>query len=88
MSETRPLLTLYARPECHLCQDMAASLDDLKAELGFGYVMVDVDDDPALARRYGHLVPVLAWGEEAICHYFLDPAALQDRLAAARAARS
>jgi hypothetical protein len=36
-----------------------------------------VDDHPALAERYSALVPVLALGDQAICHYFLDLAALK-----------
>lgn len=73
-------LTLFSRAECHLCQDMAAALDDLKAPLGFDYEIIDVDDDPALANRYGSLVPVLALGEQTICHYFLELAALKTAL--------
>jgi glutaredoxin len=84
----RPELTLYGRRECHLCQDMAASLDELRVELGFDYAVVDVDDEPALAERYGPLVPVLSLDGEPICHYFLDLPALKARLAAVAAARS
>lgn len=67
---------------------MAAGLDELKPELGFDYEAVDVDDDPALAERYGHLVPVLSLGEQPICHYFLDLPALKARLAAVGSART
>lgn len=81
-------LTLYVRPGCHLCEDMAAALDELKAAWGFDFRIVDVDRDPALAARYGHLVPVLTQGADEICHYFLDPEALRQRLAAAREKRS
>ncbi len=73
-------LTLYARAGCHLCEDMAATLDEFKQEYGFEYDTVDVDQDAALAARYGQLVPVLALGEDIICHYVLDFAALRARL--------
>lgn len=51
-------------------------------ELGVGFVEIDVDADEALEARFGALVPVLtdAAGAE-ICHYRLDEAALQARLA-------
>lgn len=54
-------------------------------ERGVAFEMVDVDADPALEKRYGELVPVLARpdGTE-ICHYFLDDAALRDALAGDR----
>jgi hypothetical protein len=50
--------------------------------LGVVFVEFDVDADAALEARYGERVPVLtdAKGAE-ICHYRLDEAALQARLA-------
>ena len=75
-------LLLYGRSYCHLCEDMAAALRGLQEALGFAFEVVDVDADPATEARYGELVPVLTdlKGEE-ICHYFLDIAALEARLA-------
>ncbi|MEW5786507.1 MAG: glutaredoxin family protein [Pseudomonadota bacterium] len=69
-------LTLYGRPGCHLCDDMLAALAPHQASLGFALDEVDVDTDPALAARYGVLIPVLAWGSREICHYRLDAEAL------------
>ncbi len=75
-------LILYGRTYCHLCEDMAAALRDLQEPLGFALSIVDVDAEPALEARFGELVPVLADAEgREICHYFLDLAALQGRLA-------
>lgn len=75
-------LLLYGRSYCHLCQDMAVALRGLQERLDFSFEVVDVDADPATEARYGELVPVLTdlHGEE-ICHYFLDIAALEARLA-------
>lgn len=79
--------TMYGRAECHLCQDMAATLEDLKTPLVFDYEVVDVDGDPMLAERYGLLVPVLALGDQTVCHHFLDLDALKVALEAAPACR-
>jgi thioredoxin reductase (NADPH) len=68
----RVALTLYGRSYCHLCDDMAAALEPLRGEFGFGLACVDVDRDPALEARYGERVPVLAHGDAELCHYFLD----------------
>lgn len=73
-------LTLYGRYGCHLCEDMRLHLEELRGELAFDLELVDVDADPALAARYGTLVPVLADGDQEICHYFLDLVALRDRV--------
>jgi len=81
-------LTLYGRPDCHLCHDMATVLDELGGELGFAYDVVDVDSDPELAARYGQLIPVLTLGEETLCHFFLDLPTLRTRLATLARTRS
>jgi thioredoxin reductase (NADPH) len=65
-------LTLYGRHYCHLCDDMSAALEPLIAEFGLALTRVDVDADPALESRFGEKVPVLAHGENELCHYFLD----------------
>ncbi len=49
--------------------------------LRFEIALVDVDSDPALARRHGESVPVLAHGERELCRHRLDPAAVADYLA-------
>lgn len=71
------LLTVYGREYCHLCHDMVAALEALRPAHGFRLEVVDVDGDEALEARYGERVPVLAGeGGKEICHYRLDPAAL------------
>ena len=64
-------LTLYSRPECHLCE---ALLADLLPLLGEGDAAVDVDrlDGVALERRYGLRIPVLAAGDLELSGYPLD----------------
>lgn len=59
---------------------MLAALELLRGEFSFAVDVVDVDADPELVRRYDELVPVLASGEEMICHYFLDPAKVREVL--------
>lgn len=64
-------LTLYSRPECHLCQ---ALLEDLAPLLTAGVTVepVDVDSSETLARRYGLRIPVLVAGELELSGYPLD----------------
>ncbi|GHT89857.1 thioredoxin family protein [Betaproteobacteria bacterium] len=72
----KPKLTLVGRAYCHLCHEMAAALTPLLAEYGVDLEILDADADPAL-ERYDELVPVLLWGEQEICHYFLDEAGVR-----------
>jgi glutaredoxin len=73
-------LTLYHRPGCHLCSDMRAELLEFQDELDFRLREIDIDPDTALRTRFGLLIPVLFLGEQEICHYHLNPAALRAAL--------
>ena len=75
-----PVLTVYERAGCHLCEDMLATLAEWQAELGFEVERIDVDSAPELAARYGVKVPVLVHGSNEVCRFFLDLDALRRSL--------
>jgi thioredoxin reductase (NADPH) len=58
---------------------MIAALENFRGRfsLAFEVEVIDIDQHPALERRWGDKVPVLLDAEQEICHYFLDEAALQ-----------
>jgi len=56
---------------------MISKLREWQARQTFSFEVIDVDSDPSLRLRYGELVPVLMAGDEEICHYHLDPVALE-----------
>jgi len=71
-------LTLYTRLGCGLCEAMEEELRPLASgPQPFQIDEIDVDSDPELRQRYGHWVPVLMGERGEICHYFLDPDALE-----------
>lgn len=68
VTSPRPVLTVYRRAQCELCDEIAvelqAALED-RARAGATVPAVDAIDvasDPDLEARYGGLVPVLALG--------------------------
>ena len=67
-----PPLLLYSRPECHLCEALAAELEPLLRASGTQLTVVDVDSSPALQRRYGVRIPVLVAGDVELSGYPLD----------------
>jgi hypothetical protein len=66
--EPRPVLTVYRRERCELCDELRDLLQGaLEERAARGGVVpavreVDVSADPDLESRYGGLVPVLALG--------------------------
>lgn len=77
MTASGPDLRLLGRPGCHLCDDMIAVLRPFLNAGRFTLTLVDVDSDPALAARYGLLIPVLLDGDLEIAHYTLSPEVLE-----------
>lgn len=76
----RPVLTLYSRTWCHLCEDMLVGLQELQDRQSFALEVIDIETRPALAVRFGEYVPVLMHGERELCHYHLDSAIVTDYL--------
>lgn len=77
---SRPILTLYIRTYCHLCDEMRSAITALQPRFGFELEEVDVDDDEELEARLGEKVPVLMRGNREICHYFFDVTAFTRNL--------
>ncbi len=78
---SQPLLRLYLRAGCHLCEDMLKQLEPLRKELPFRLDLVDVDANPDHRARYGERVPVLETGEgRELSEFFLDEPRVRDYL--------
>ena len=76
MATERPVLTVYSRRDCHLCDEMTGALRRLQGPYQFDFTCVDVDADPELQRRHGERVPVLMHGDRELCHFRLDAAGI------------
>jgi glutaredoxin len=74
------LITVYSRPDCHLCADAMASLGALQGELGFALEERDISADDALLRAYFERIPVVALDGEELFDFFVDEAILRERL--------
>ena len=73
-------LTLYGRPDCHLCDDMKQVVEPLARELGCTVEAIDISGDAALEARFGHEVPVLMINGRKAFKYRLTAGALRKRL--------
>jgi glutaredoxin len=75
-----PTLTLYSRPGCHLCDDARVALERVRARAPFALREVNIETDDSLLGRYLERIPVVALGDEELFEFFVDEAALEDRL--------
>jgi glutaredoxin len=74
-------LVLYARPDCHLCDEARAGLEKLLADgASFELEEVDIDSDDELLRRYLERIPVVELEGEIVSELWLDENGLRARL--------
>lgn len=76
-----PRWSVLVRAECSLCEILLFELAQLlPADQVEQVVVVDVDGDPQLQRKYGHRVPVLLAAGDFVCDYRLDEARVRAHL--------
>jgi glutaredoxin len=78
------VITVYSKPDCHLCAQAMTALRGLRAELEFDLRERDITADENLHRAYFERIPVIALDGEELCDYFLDEAVLRERLESRR----
>jgi glutaredoxin len=64
-------LTLYSRPECHLCEEMKAAIARVSANRGIAVALeeVDISTDASLEAQYGLEIPVLLLNGRKVAKY-------------------
>jgi glutaredoxin len=80
----KPLVTLYTRAGCHLCDDAKKVIAAARARVDFEYEELDIDADPELRRLYNEEVPVIAIDRRKAFKYRLDMNEFLKRLAVRR----
>ncbi|MBZ5728460.1 MAG: glutaredoxin family protein [Acidobacteriia bacterium] len=78
----KPLVTLYTRAGCCLCDDARRVLADAGRSADFDYEERDIDRDPGLLRRYNDEVPVIAIDGVKAFKYRVDRAEFLKKLRA------
>jgi glutaredoxin len=78
------VLTVYSKPDCHLCEDAMAALRGLQQELGFVLEERDITADEALHRAYFERIPVVVVDGEELCDYTVEEARVRERLESRR----
>ena len=70
-------LTLYGRPDCHLCDEALAAIDGLRGEVEpFELASVDIDSDDELLAAFLERIPVVEVDGEIVSELELDRGAL------------
>ena len=75
-----PVVTLYGRPGCHLCDEARVVLERLRVGAPFALEEVDIEGDPALHARYLERIPVIALDGEELFDFEVDAQELLRKL--------
>jgi len=55
----RPVVTVFGRNGCHLCEVAEETLKELQKELDFDIEKRSIEGDAALEAKYGEQIPVI-----------------------------
>ncbi len=74
-------VTVYSRPECHLCAEAVEALVALHAD-GYRFELheIDIESEELLLRRMLERIPVVEVDGEVVSELLLDEAAVRARL--------
>ena len=78
----KPLVTLYTRAGCCLCDDAKRVLGEARQRADFDYEELDIDCDPELRQLYNDEVPVIAINRRKAFKYKVDMNEFLKKLAA------
>ena len=54
-----PAVTLYGKPDCHLCDEAEDRLVKLSRQVGLSYKKVDIQTSTDLFARFRYSIPVI-----------------------------
>ena len=77
-------VTVYSKPDCHLCADAMRTLRRLQQELGFALRELDITAEETLHRAYFERIPVIALDGEELCEYNVSESLIRERLESRR----
>ena len=59
MTIASPVLTLFSKPGCHLCDELRGWLEELRSTFDYVLREIDITQDADLYSRYRYDIPVL-----------------------------
>lgn len=81
MSGLPPKVTVYSRPDCHLCDEALGQIRELASDgPPFTLEVIDIEKDDELMKRYLERIPVVETGGEVVSELVFEPEALLSRL--------
>lgn len=75
-----PLVELFSKPDCHLCEDAKTLLRKVQSAHPFTLHEIDITNQEALMAQYGEEIPVVFVNGRKAFKYRVDPQQFMRRL--------
>jgi glutaredoxin len=79
-----PIVTVYSRPGCHLCDVVKQQLETIRRDMEFHIEERNIDEDASLRERYNDDVPVIAVNGEDVFKHRIHIGKMRDMLSLAK----
>lgn len=77
-----PILTLYTRTRCPLCEQAEKIIAQLKEEMDFSYVANEIDHSDEWTEKYGLMIPVIEINQMLVQYGQIDYFTIKEALEA------
>ena len=82
--QSLPLVELYGKPDCHLCDEAKALLKQLQSQYPFTLHEINISQHACLAAQYAEQIPVAFINGRKAFKYRIDPQQFIRRLRRSR----
>lgn len=72
-SQSLPVVELYGKPDCHLCDEAKELLKQLQSQYPFTLHEIDIQAHACLAKQYADEIPVIFINGRKAFKYRIDP---------------
>ena len=69
---SKPVIRLYTREECCLCDDMKKALIAEQKNHDFSIELHNIDQQLELREKLNDYIPVIMWGQDVVCYHHFD----------------
>jgi glutaredoxin len=77
MTDRSPVVVVYGRPGCHLCEKAVAVIERVRERISFTLEQRDIEVDDKLFARYLERIPVVEIDGAESFELFVDEAAFE-----------
>jgi glutaredoxin len=64
-------ITIYSKPDCHLCDVAKDVIECCREKVGFSLEVIDISRNPELFERYCNDIPVILLNGKEIARHFV-----------------